>query len=173
MARSASRAICRTAARSSIGETVGDENGCVWARYDDNPSVARGRRRVPGRESNGSSISAGVQKPTRRWLDARRGRRLRGLTARAASTVCGPPTASSCSWVAARGVISGRVPSARRCSSATTRRTCHAHDRRHQRLRGARATATCTSSPTCSTTPGTSRPAASASSPASISAARC
>ena len=56
----------------SIGETAGDENGCFWVRYDDNPrardDAAAG---FPAAESNGFSISQGLQMPARWRLDAR------------------------------------------------------------------------------------------------------
>ncbi|MEJ0084290.1 MAG: autotransporter outer membrane beta-barrel domain-containing protein [Pseudomonadota bacterium] len=47
----------------SIGETAGDETGCVWARYDDNPSTRDTRAGFPAAKDSGSSISTGVQRP--------------------------------------------------------------------------------------------------------------
>jgi len=48
---------------SSIGETAGDETGCVWARYDDNPSTRDTRAGFPAATDSGTSISTGVQAP--------------------------------------------------------------------------------------------------------------
>jgi hypothetical protein len=45
----------------SIGETAGDESGCVWARYDNNPSTRDIRAGFPTATDNGSSVSTGVQ----------------------------------------------------------------------------------------------------------------
>jgi hypothetical protein len=47
----------------SIGDTVGDANGCLWARYDDNPSSREAVAGFPAAESSGTSISTGLQKP--------------------------------------------------------------------------------------------------------------
>jgi hypothetical protein len=47
-----------------IGETRGDANGCVWARYDDNPTSREAAAGFPSAASSGYSISTGVQKPT-------------------------------------------------------------------------------------------------------------
>jgi hypothetical protein len=46
-----------------IGETVGDSNGCVWARYDDNPSSRDAVEGFPAVDSDGFGISTGVQRP--------------------------------------------------------------------------------------------------------------
>jgi hypothetical protein len=46
-----------------IGETVGDENGCTWARYDDNPSSRESRDGFPSGSDDGFAISAGLQMP--------------------------------------------------------------------------------------------------------------
>ncbi|HKU89874.1 MAG TPA: autotransporter outer membrane beta-barrel domain-containing protein [Steroidobacteraceae bacterium] len=46
-----------------IGETVGDENGCLWARYDDNPSSREAVNGFPAADSTGFSISTGLQRP--------------------------------------------------------------------------------------------------------------
>jgi Autotransporter beta-domain len=47
----------------SIGETAGDENGCVWARYDDTPATRESSNGFPDAKHDGFSISSGVQKP--------------------------------------------------------------------------------------------------------------
>jgi hypothetical protein len=47
----------------SIGETVGDETGCVWARYDDIPSTRDTRAGFPAARDDGTSVSTGVQGP--------------------------------------------------------------------------------------------------------------
>jgi hypothetical protein len=46
-----------------IGESIGDERGCVWGRYDDNPSSREATGGFPAAESNGFSISSGIQRP--------------------------------------------------------------------------------------------------------------
>jgi hypothetical protein len=45
----------------SIGEAAGDATGCVWARYDDNPSRRDTRAGFPAAQDSGYSLSAGVQ----------------------------------------------------------------------------------------------------------------
>jgi hypothetical protein len=47
----------------SIGESAGDEAGCVWARYDDNPSRRDTRAGFPAAQDSGYSVSTGVQVP--------------------------------------------------------------------------------------------------------------
>jgi hypothetical protein len=47
----------------SIGETAGDETGCVWARYDDTPSTRDTRAGFPAATDSGTSVSTGLQVP--------------------------------------------------------------------------------------------------------------
>jgi len=47
----------------SIGETAGDETGCVWARYDNNPSTRESRAGFPAMSDESFSVSSGVQVP--------------------------------------------------------------------------------------------------------------
>ncbi|MEO8062207.1 MAG: autotransporter outer membrane beta-barrel domain-containing protein [Pseudomonadota bacterium] len=47
----------------SLGETAGDDTGCVWARYDDNPSTRDTRAGFPAAHDSGYSVSTGVQAP--------------------------------------------------------------------------------------------------------------
>jgi hypothetical protein len=46
-----------------IGETAGDETGCFWARYDDNPSSRESRAGFPAMSDESYSVSSGVQVP--------------------------------------------------------------------------------------------------------------
>ena len=47
----------------SIGETAGDDTGCLWARYDNNPSSRESRAGFPAMSDESYSISSGVQVP--------------------------------------------------------------------------------------------------------------
>ncbi len=46
-----------------LAESAGDENGCLWARYDDNPSTRDSRDGFPAAEDDAYSISQGIQRP--------------------------------------------------------------------------------------------------------------
>ncbi|HEU5137676.1 MAG TPA: autotransporter outer membrane beta-barrel domain-containing protein [Steroidobacteraceae bacterium] len=48
---------------TTIGETAGDETGCYWVRYDDNPSSRKTWAGFPAAEDESYSISQGVQVP--------------------------------------------------------------------------------------------------------------
>ena len=54
----------------SIGETAGDDTGCLWARYDNNPSSRESRAGFPAMSDESYSISSGVQVP--RFMDVLR-----------------------------------------------------------------------------------------------------
>jgi hypothetical protein len=47
----------------NIGESGGNENGCLWARYDNNPSSRESRAGFPAMSDDGYSIASGVQVP--------------------------------------------------------------------------------------------------------------
>ena len=48
---------------TSLGEAAGDDTGCYWIRYDDNPSVREARAGFPSARDSSYSISQGVQVP--------------------------------------------------------------------------------------------------------------
>jgi hypothetical protein len=48
---------------TQIGETAGDDTGCFWIRYDDNPSSRDTRAGFPAARDDSFSISQGVQIP--------------------------------------------------------------------------------------------------------------
>jgi hypothetical protein len=48
---------------TTIGETAGDETGCYWIRYDDNPSSRDSHAGFPEAKDDSFSISQGVQVP--------------------------------------------------------------------------------------------------------------
>jgi hypothetical protein len=48
---------------TTVGETAGDENGCYWFRYDDQPSAREARAGFPVVEVDSFTIAQGIQKP--------------------------------------------------------------------------------------------------------------
>jgi hypothetical protein len=48
---------------TTIGETAGDDKGCYWIRYDDNPSSRDSHAGFPEAKDDSFSISQGIQLP--------------------------------------------------------------------------------------------------------------